>query len=104
MARATETVAVKVRMKEGLRRDVERIAIKADRSTNEMIVRLLEAAVIADKAGIIGTDGMIRTIKAVSAEDYAERILAIWEERVRSGRVHAPAPAEDQVVKAPTDK
>jgi hypothetical protein len=79
MARATEIVAVKIRLREQLRRDIERIAIRNDRSVNSEIVRLLEAAVIADKAGIIGIDGMIRNVKAASAEDAIQEIIRIWE-------------------------
>jgi Arc/MetJ-type ribon-helix-helix transcriptional regulator len=89
MAKATETVAVKVRMREQLRRDIERIAIRNDRSTNSEIVRLLEAAVIADKAGIIGVDGMIRVVKATSASDAVQEMLRIWQAKMLSAETLA---------------
>lgn len=86
MARLTDTVAVKVRMREQLRRDIERIAIKNDRSNNSQIVMLLEAGVLADKAGLGGIDGVIRAVQSSSAayavEEMSKRFGLVGSEKL----------------------
>jgi hypothetical protein len=96
MARATETVAVKIRMREQLRRDIERIAIRNDRSTNAEIVRLLEAAVLADKAGIVGVDGIIKVVKSASAAEFAEEMLLMWQAKIGARTAPSAAPPPER--------
>jgi hypothetical protein len=55
-----------------LKRAVERLAILNDRSLNSQIVLMLESAVLAEKAGVGGVDGVVRAVQAKAAANAVE--------------------------------
>jgi hypothetical protein len=73
--RAAEIVAVKVRMGLDLRKQIEKLADMNDRSVNSEIVRLLEGAVLAEKAGVGGIAGVAKAIQGSSAAAALEDVI-----------------------------
>jgi hypothetical protein len=58
---ADTIVPVKIRIREDLRRQIEKLAKKSNRSVNNETVRLLEAAVIVEETGLLGgIEGIIK--------------------------------------------
>jgi hypothetical protein len=76
MARkSTDIVAVKVRMREDLRRQIEKLAKKSGQTVNGQTVLLLESAVLAEQLGLGGVDGVIRAVQSSSAAFAVEEII-----------------------------
>jgi hypothetical protein len=71
----TDIVAVKVRMREELRRQIERLATKSGRTVNNETVRLLDAAVLAERLGVGGFDGVIKAVQSSSAAFAVEEVI-----------------------------
>jgi len=71
-----EWVAVKVRIREELRRKLERIAILDNKTINGVIGEMLQAAVIAHQAGLgYGAETTIKAIQSSSAAFAVEETL-----------------------------
>jgi hypothetical protein len=70
-----DIVAVKVRMREDLRRQIEKLAKKHGVTVNGQTVLLLETAVLAEQYGVGGVDGIIRAVQSSSAA-YAVQEMA----------------------------
>jgi len=71
-----EWVAIKVRVREDLRRKLERIAILDDKTINGVIGEMLQAAVVAHQAGLgYGTETTIKAIQSSSAAFAVEETL-----------------------------
>ena len=69
-------VAIKVRVREDLRRKLERIAILDNKTINGVIGEMLAAAVITHQAGLgYGADVMIKAIQGASAMNAVEQTL-----------------------------
>jgi hypothetical protein len=62
-----DVVAVKLRMKEGLRRQIEKLAKKNGQTVNGETIRLLESAVLAEQLGVGGLDGVVKAVQSSSA-------------------------------------
>jgi len=76
MARkAADIVAVKVRMRKDLRRQIEKLARKNDQSVNAQTVLLLEAAVLAEHSGVSGIGGVITSVQSSTAAFAVEETL-----------------------------
>jgi plasmid stability protein len=63
----TAIVGVKLRMRESLRRQIEKLATKHGHSVNQETIRLLESAVLAEQVGLGGIDGVIKAVQSSSA-------------------------------------
>jgi hypothetical protein len=64
-----EWVAIKVRVREDLRRKLERIAILDNKTINGVIGEMLQAAVVAHQGGL--GYGMETTVKAIQSSSAA---------------------------------
>lgn len=62
-----DIVAVKVRMREDLRRQIEKLAKKNGQTVNSQTVLLLESAILAEQHGLGGIEGVIKAVKSSSA-------------------------------------
>jgi hypothetical protein len=62
-------VPIKIRIREDLRRQIERLAKRDGISINQQIVTLLESGVLAEKAGFGGVGGVIRAAQAAATWD-----------------------------------
>jgi len=62
-----DIVAVKVRMREDLRRQIEKLAKKSGQSVNAQAVLLLESAVLAEHSGVGGISGVITAVQSSTA-------------------------------------
>jgi hypothetical protein len=71
----SDIVAVKIRMREELRRQIERLATKSGRTVNNESVRLLENAVWAERNGVGGMEGVIKAVQSSSAAFAVEEVL-----------------------------
>jgi hypothetical protein len=77
--RPGDWVAIKVRVREDLRRKLERIAILDNKTINGVIGEMLQAAVIAHQAGLgYGAETAVRAIQSSSAayaiEEMSKRL------------------------------
>jgi hypothetical protein len=70
-----DIVPVKVRMREDLRRQIEKLAKKNGQTVNGQTVLLLESAVLAEQLGLGGIDGVIKAVQSASAA-FAVREMA----------------------------
>jgi len=71
----SEIVAVKLRMREVLRRQIEKIAKKNGQTVNSQTVLLLESAVLAEQLGLGGVDGVVRAVQSSSAAYAIEEMM-----------------------------
>jgi hypothetical protein len=70
-----DIVAVKVRMREDLRRQIEKLAKKNGQTVNGQTVLLLDSAVLAEQLGLGGVDGVIKAVQSSSAAFAVEEII-----------------------------
>jgi hypothetical protein len=63
----TDTVQYKLRLPDDLGRQIKRLAAKSGRSLNGEMVHLLQSAVLAERAGMGGIDGVIKAVQSSSA-------------------------------------
>lgn len=69
-------IAIKVRVREETRRKLERIALLNDKSINTVIGEMLQAAVLAEKAGLgYGNEMAVKAIQSSSATELARAIV-----------------------------
>lgn len=69
-------VAIKVRVREDLRRKLERIAILDNKTINGVIGEMLQAAVVAHQAGLgYGAETTIKAIQSSSAAFAVQETL-----------------------------
>ena len=75
MVRKADTVVpVKVRMREDLRRRIEKIAKRNAQSVNNQTVLLLEAAVLAEEMGLGGVEGVVMAARGDASKKAFEEI------------------------------
>jgi hypothetical protein len=70
----SEIVAVKVRMRQDLRQQIERLAKRRGESVNNEMIRLLECAMLAEQAGVGGINGVLRAVQTPVAVTVAETL------------------------------
>ena len=70
-----DIVPVKVRMREDLRRQIEKLARKNGQTVNGQTVLLLESAVLAEQLGLGGVDGVIKAVQSASAAFAVEETI-----------------------------
>jgi hypothetical protein len=69
-------VAIKVRVREETRRKLERIAILSNKPINTVIGEMLQAAVLAEQAGLgYGTEMAVKAIQSSSAADAVHQVM-----------------------------
>jgi hypothetical protein len=68
-----DIVAVKVRMREDLRRQIEKLAKKNGQTVNGQTVLLLENAVRAEQLGFGGFDGIVKAVESSTAAYAVEQ-------------------------------
>jgi hypothetical protein len=72
--RQAELVQLKIRLRADMKRQIEKLSILADRSLNQQIVLMLEAALLAERAGVGGPDGVIKAIQAKAETNAIEQL------------------------------
>jgi hypothetical protein len=86
MARkAADIVAVKVRMRKDLRRQIEKLARKNDQSVNAQTVLLLESAVLAEQSGVSGIGGVLKVVQSSTANTQPARIAEYVRQSNKGG-------------------
>lgn len=71
----TETTQYKLRLPDELGRQVKRLATKSGRSLNGEIVHLLENAVLAERAGVGGKEGVLNAIQGSSVAEAVRETI-----------------------------
>ena len=78
---ADAIIPVKVRMREDLRRQIEKLAKKNSHSVNNETVRLLEAAVLAEEMGLGGIEGIIKAAQGGALTRAYEELIRRLDNR-----------------------
>jgi hypothetical protein len=71
----TDLVQYKLRLPHELVRQIEKMRAKSGRSFSAEAVRLLESAVLAERAGVGGFDGVVKAVQSSSAAFAVQEVL-----------------------------
>lgn len=83
--RPSEIIGIKIRVREDMRREIEKLAKKNGQSVNQEIVNLLDAALLAERMGLGGVEGVIKAAQKNAHEAAFEEII----KRLNLDKLHA---------------
>jgi hypothetical protein len=71
----SDLVQYKLRLPHELARQIDKLSTKSGRSFSAEAVRLLEGAVLAERVGMGGIDGVIKAVQHSSVESAVQEVL-----------------------------